>query len=359
MRQLIIAILSVLVVFPVWSRSEEDPYAVTPATATPILTAPAVDSIKTVVVQDSVKAVPDTVKASPRPRVVRETTVNTLDAMKGRYRSPKKALFMSLIVPGLGQAYTGGTFNYARAAGYLGVDVTMGLLWHQFSVVKYDRQVTRYRRFADEHWRQERYEDQISNAGYLNITQFALANPFREAYCEAVQERASAQGNSYFGACKDTEDPAVDAQALSNFQAANRDLSLTADSVHVRRAKTFPNLFYFYELIGKEQEFVTGWDDVMNTGGADSVVAGTSLNRNQYIDMRATANRYARMQAWFLGGMVLNHIVSALDAALAARSHNKMLYQTETSWYDRVRLDGGLAFEQGWPRANLLAALSF
>jgi len=75
--------------------------------------------------------------------------------------------------------------------------------------------------------------------------------------------------------------------------------------------------------------------------------------------MRAQANRYARMQTWFLGGIVLNHIASALDAALTARNHNRSLYETESTWYDHLHFDGGLAFDQGWPKTNLKAYLTF
>ena len=75
--------------------------------------------------------------------------------------------------------------------------------------------------------------------------------------------------------------------------------------------------------------------------------------------MRDRANQYARMQTYFLGGIVLNHIVSALDAALAARFHNKALYQTEARWYDRVRLESDLAWEGVFPRPTVTASLTF
>jgi hypothetical protein len=75
--------------------------------------------------------------------------------------------------------------------------------------------------------------------------------------------------------------------------------------------------------------------------------------------MRAKANDYARMQAYFLGGMVINHLISALDAALTAHYHNKALYQTETSWWDRIHLDGGLAWQGFLPATTVSARLTF
>ena len=91
----------------------------------------------------------------------------------------------------------------------------------------------------------------------------------------------------------------------------------------------------------------------------DSSITGTSAYRDEYVSMRARANRYARMQAWFLGGMVINHIASALDAALTARYHNRQLYETESMWYDRLHFDGGLVLDQGWPKTNLTASITF
>ncbi|MBR6918170.1 MAG: hypothetical protein IKN38_08305, partial [Clostridia bacterium] len=38
---------------------------------------------------------------------------------------------------------------------------------------------------------------------------------------------------------------------------------------------------------------------------------------------------YADMQVWFIGGLILNHIVSAVDAAITANAHNKVLYEED------------------------------
>jgi hypothetical protein len=88
-------------------------------------------------------------------------------------------------------------------------------------------------------------------------------------------------------------------------------------------------------------------------------VVATTLLQQQYVAMRDQANDYARMQAWFMGGMVVNHIVSAVDAALTAHYHNKSLYQTETSWYDRVRLNSEFAWDGYAPVPKVTASVTF
>ncbi len=307
-------------------------------------------------VDTTVKADTATPTPKPRQRIVRETTINSLDEMKGKYRSPKQALFMSLVVPGLGQAYVGQTkFNYVRAATYFATDIVLGAFWYDYVVVKHDRVVSNYHKFADAHWSQIKYEDSISqhssDANFLNV------NPSRETYCNAV-ELAGTPPN---GGCLTPGSSSYQGDFIPDVQAHeynNLPADQALDSTSKYRAG-YPSPFDFYSLIGQEQEFISGWTDASGVVYGDSVIQGTSDYRDQYIAMRAQANRYARMQSWFLGGMVLNHIASALDAALTASFHNRELYQTETMWYDRLHFDGGLAFDQGWPKTNIKAFITF
>jgi hypothetical protein len=349
------------------------------AVPVPVLAA---DSSKPLTV-DSLKALPSAVTSvdsnayadstqaagkKKRKRVVRETTVNTIDELKGRYRSPKKALFMSMIVPGLGQAYVGQNwFNYTRGAVYFLTDVALMYGWHHYVVDRQDAQIAKYQKYADENWRQSKYEDSI--ARYPD--KVATRNEHRENYCETVQDANTNKGNSLLQGCKV---PTSDEYA--SFKAEYNDKDSSAAAVGLFRSR-FPNPHNFYELIGKETEFVTGWLDADSVFLGDSayyamgpdgnalkdavgrLVPATTAMQQKYIGMRAQANDYARMQAWFLGGMVVNHIVSAIDAALAAHYHNKALYQTETNWWDRVRLDSYLAWDGYAPAPTVTASVTF
>ncbi len=310
-------------------------------------------------------AQPDTVKRAPRVRVTRETTINPLDTRRGEYRNPKKALFMSLIVPGLGQAYVGQTaFNYARAAFYFGTEATLGILWYQYTVVKYDREVKRYRRYADNHFSAGRYEDEAYAASAA--TSFKDINPYRTSYCEALINRESSTGAGLYGGCVNLliPDSANVSSSYQNFRAAYDDntfFSPVADpaGLSVKRS-TFADPVEFYSLIGSYQEFIAGWDDAgSSVVYSDSLIAGTSAHRDSYNSMRDRAQSYSRMQAWFIGGLVINHIASALDAALTARRNNRILYEGEARWYDNFDVHGGLAFERGRPLTHLAASLAF
>ncbi len=308
---------------------------------------------------DASASTPDDTVRAPRPRVVRETTISPLDTERGEYRNPKRALFLSLVVPGLGQAYVGqSTFNYVRAGAYFATEVTLGVLWYQYTVVKYDREVARFRRLADEHWDQGTYENAVAGLPADQPVLFETLNPYRGIYCDAVQPGPSTSGLNR--GCREpySSDAGIQ-QDYATFRATmNDDTSAVARST--RRAN-FPSPVDFYELIGQRQEFIFGWSDAQgaNYNLSDSTVMGTSAHRDRYNAMRQQAKDYSRMQAWFIGGIILNHIASAVDAALTARYYNRVLYESEARWYDRLHLDGGLAFDHGTPRTHMTAWLSF
>ncbi len=302
----------------------------------------------TIAKNDSLIKVDSVAAATPkkRARIVRETTVNTIDELKGKYRSPKKALFMSLVIPGLGQAYVG---SYARGIAYAAIDVGLMIGWHHYVVTKYDRQVSRYQVFADSNWRQSRYETEITQnpktAG-KTPAEFKKMSEHRESYCDAIQIGSSSDLKK---ACTDLN--------MQSFKEYN-DANISTDSVSQLRSN-FKDTRGFYELIGKDQEFFAGWSDVKNIVYTDSSISGSSDLRDTYVSMRKTATDYSRLQAYFLGGIVINHIVSAIDAGLSAHYHNKALYQTEVRWYDKIRLQSYLAWEGNLPTPTVNATLTF
>lgn len=311
----------------------------------------ATDTVK--IAFDSAKAKADTAQASvkkpKRQRVVRETSVNTLDELKGRYRSPKTALFLSLLVPGAGQAYVGGTaFNYVRAVSYLAIDISLGAAWYHYVKVKHDRQVKRYRRFADTTWSLKQYEDTLRTRfppGQIGQADaFLKLNFARSYYCYyIVNPEASAGSKRLYDGCVDYENDSTSGALLQDFVNLFDDSQLSPEQIATQRAG-FNSTFDFYEIIGKEQEFIVGWKDVQNVAYLDTGIVGQSEHRNTYVSMRQKAERYSKMQAYFIGGILANHIISAIDAAIAARYHNHQLYQTETAWYDRIRLNSDFAY---------------
>ena len=293
---------------------------------------------------------------------VKVSKVNGIDEMKGRYKNPRKALFLSLLVPGAGQMYVGGnTATYVRGGVYIGLEVLMWSFWGYFSIYKYNQQVDKYKKFAKQHYSIGRYERamrDLYDAGGSIYPQ-VFYNRYmtsRKSFCEAIYGDASV-GSCYIeGKLFDG-----DQQHYNKFNDKNKSLAEEMGNFK----KSFANESELFQLIS-DGAYVRGWDDVKDGGtlvndlNLDSddpevVSLGESKNLNKYRDMRSDANGYADSQVWFIGGLILNHIVSAVDAALTANAHNKVLYEEDVSWYERLHFDSNMSFKDsfGWSvRAN-------
>ena len=283
---------------------------------------------------------------------VKVSKVHGIDEMKGMYKSPRKALFMSLVIPGSGQLYVGGSkFTYARGVVYLALEAGLWAGWYYNTVYRYDKQVDKYKKFANEHYSIGRYENAMYDL-FNSLNDASEESRFaerymssRESFCEALYGMAGKRG------CYTSKElPYADETAHKRYFGDN------PQPLEKERKAGFYESSEVYQMIGGAT-YVLGWDDVDSValvGALDledpnsaTVSLGHSDNRDKYRSMRSDANDLANMQAWFIGGLILNHLVSAIDAALTANSHNKSLYEEDLSWYDRLRFDSGLSFFNG------------
>jgi len=79
----------------------------------------------------------------------------------------------------------------------------------------------------------------------------------------------------------------------------------------------------YYEMIGKYDQFAAGWDDyppeLRTTTYVDSIwVGGIRLD---YMDQRAESNRYLKRTGYVVGVLLINHVISAIEAAKYASTH--------------------------------------
>jgi hypothetical protein len=88
-----------------------------------------------------------------------------------------------------------------------------------------------------------------------------------------------------------------------------------------------PDKQQYYELIGKYDQFVAGWKDVIDQHGnsvefseIDSVENYHSAQRIAYEDNRNDSNKLLKRATNISGLMLVNHVLSAISAARAARS---------------------------------------
>jgi hypothetical protein len=285
---------------------------------------------------------------------VKVSKVHGIDEMKGKYKSPRKALFMSLVIPGSGQLYVGGSsFTYVRGGLYLALEAALWGSWAYFSVHKYNEQVDKYKKFARKHYSIGRYEIGMRDL-YKQLSDETEESRFenrymnsREDFCEALYGTASSYGcyvkGTLFRNDKNHLNKFVDKKPLGD---------------EIESLKDVYDVSVLYQEIASDA-YVLGWDDVKDQAIAinlkletdnppnGTVALGSSSNMDEYRSMRSKANDYADMQAWFFGGIILNHIVSAVDAAFTANSHNKALYSEDVSWYERLHFDSYMSVVDG------------
>lgn len=286
---------------------------------------------------------------------VKVSKVHGIDEMKGKYKSPRKAMFMSLVIPGSGQLYTGGsTFTYVRGGVYLALEAALWGSWYYFSVHKYNDQVDKYKKFAKSHYSIGQYEVKMRNI-YKQLADETEESRFenrymnsREGFCEALYGTANSYGCYVKGQL--FQDDKNHLNKFSDQKPLGKEIDALKDVYDVST---------IYQQIA-DDAYVLGWDDVtdeevvlnleLQTDSPENgtVPLGKSSRQEEYRDMRGKANDYADMQAWFFGGIILNHLISAVDAAFTAHSHNKSLYSEELSWYDRLHFDSYMSFTDGF-----------
>jgi hypothetical protein len=224
-------------------------------------------------------------------------SANLQDAMQPRdHKSPWLAAGMSLVVPGAGEFYAE---SYWKAAAFFVVEVAAWSVAYTYDK-KGDRQTDMFEGYAREHWSPLKYAQwTYNNAGEINGS-VGLA-PY--------QAIATWQ-----------TDGEVNWDLLNQLE---RELG----SWYSHSLPRFGEQQY-YELIGKYQQFYQGWDDADPTLTTYEEVTARlhagGTNFTWYSGERGKANDFYNTASTAITVAVVNHILSALDAAWSAGSYNSV-----------------------------------
>jgi hypothetical protein len=193
-------------------------------------------------------------------------------------KSPWLAAGFSFIIPGSGQFYAE---SYWKAALFFAIEVAAVA-----GAIVYDRkgdeQTVQYQAFANQHWSVTRYAQWTEQ-------NFSLQDQFQWD-----------QGNG-----------------IVNWDELNR-MERTVGGWYSHTLPLYGSQQY-YELIGKYPQYNQGWDDALPNFTYGDPLTPRFLS---YSADRGDANKYYDRASTAVTVAVVNHIVSALDAAWSASMYN-------------------------------------
>jgi hypothetical protein len=194
-------------------------------------------------------------------------------------KSPKKALMMSAVLPGVGQFYSksklsGIVYGTLEIAG-----ITSAILLKNNGEDK----VNEYEDYADINW------------ALLNFMEGYDGEPRSHDMIVVLDgKRYSVSGE--WGTLYD------------DFNNGYNSISVEKD-------------YHFYENIGKYEQFQTGWIDYGDSLGYETLYRSSPL-QDKYSDMRFDANQLLKGATYAVSAVMFNHVISAIDAAIRTKKYN-------------------------------------
>ncbi len=234
-------------------------------------------------------------------------SASSADASGGK--SVFLAAALSLVIPGLGEYYVGDHIWRGMIFTGLEAGLWVGMIrWQQ----RYNDSMVAFRSFSDAHWSTPRYADSL-NASLRAVQISDSCDCYATGSDYASINRAEAK--------------------LDSFYSSN---AYIADSFGHRLFDPSVNNQQYYEMISKYPlQYLRGWDNLANF--------------NEASFMRADAQHQADISNDFLFGIFLNHVLSAIDAAILARDHNSPIH-LHGDILERPYPDGTMGFV---PTANI------
>lgn len=191
------------------------------------------------------------------------------------YKLPKRALLFSALIPGAGELYAK---SYLKAAAFFLVEVGAWTFYGTYTKKGNDKE-DEYQAFADEKWDQDKWKSWYESAP------------------QELKDRFTHAKNM--------------AELISNQKKTQQ----------------------YYEMIGKYSEFVVGWEGVPRDleYDFDKIIDYRKNNceiADGYMKDRAKANDFFSTARTGTTIAMLNHLLSAIDAAWTAKRHNNKLVNT-------------------------------
>ncbi len=218
---------------------------------------------------------------------------------ESKKKSVVLATVFSAAVPGAGEFYTE---SYWRAAGFIAAEAG---LWIAYAVYtrKGDNQTDFFQSYADDHWSVVRYAEWIErNATRLNPNATG---------CTGIVVGLPGL-------------PPWDRVDWAMLNWCEDVIGQNVGNGFTHRLPKRPDQQY-YEQIGKYPQYAAGWDDAGYVTPEDIVTSNVSPRFHDYSAMRGKANDFYSIASTTASLLVVNHLLSAVDAAWSAAQFNNRL----------------------------------
>jgi hypothetical protein len=228
-------------------------------------------------------------------------------AKKAKPKSSRKAFFLSLLLPGLGETYVGSK----RGLIFMGAEVFAWYMYLTNTGEGNDLEVE-YQDFAERHWN----------------------------YTDKVHSDGSDLGYNYWDWLVNVYDINDDEVQFDDYLEIKQIVEDGGASHSLPTSKTQQ----YYEMIGKYDHFIYGWEDITDLNPSlvtDGEPNGTyvlasdtdkieSKLRLEYMSVRGKSNDKLKAGQMGINVMILNRIFSAISAGRLAYHHNKQ-FETDLS----------------------------
>ena len=251
---------------------------------------------------------------------------------------PARSLVRSLIFPGWGQIYN--KSPWWKPVLFAGIEIAGISGWYQWNK-KAEKLRLDYEQFADDHWSLYNW---ITNTSAL---QDSIINVLGDDWNSDVNIVGTHEldiiydNKMYSSDCLYIEEIGGDQCLLSDLENYPPELYNTwivdiinndPDSISVIKNRDY------YENIGKYDQFVGGWEGILenyiikykDVGDSTEIII-SSPYKNDYVNQRANSNEYLNMATYAASAIMFNHVISAFEAVWTATRQSRKNKPIETS----------------------------
>lgn len=267
------------------------------------------------------------------------------------YRSPKLAMLLSFLVPGLGQVYIGTKANYIKAAAYLVAEGgIIGAGFYFFD--KATKQEQKAHAFADTTYSNTKmniYADSLYSYLAHNKSDSLAKNIFSSIFGDSLPANWRTKFDSLYhsgkplGGYYDAIATSPYVQGWKDCEPSIKDINdwynsqIKSTSYNGTQTPGIIGNHFNYEIdtaVDPSNTFlVDAYDKATNTIIPSlSNIYGYSNYFNQYNTMLSNAHSYQKTGTYLLYAIVINHVISAVDALISAKAYNDDLLDKQSVW---------------------------